>query len=103
MNEAEQQPVAERVPVPTCEHRNFHTEVAVARISDTGKFRMDSKICCSDCQAPFRFVGAPPGINLPGPCVNIDGTELSVEIEPEGQPRLYSRMNVYMPKRPEAV
>lgn len=84
-----------------CCHEEFQAEVDVHRLTDSGTFRADVRVHCKRCGEPFRFLGAPPGIMQPHPCVNADGTELSVGIEPEGQKRFYTTIPIYLPKLPE--
>lgn len=84
-----------------CVHLEFECECEVGRFEDTGTFRLDVKVHCIRCGEPFRFLEVGPGILLKGPCVNIDGTQLSVPIEPEGEKRLFNNIPIYMPKLPE--
>ena len=70
-----------------CEHENFMTEACIVRLTDTDGspvtgYRVDIKIHCTDCDRPFAFIGCMRGYNLAGPAMNIDGTELTIPIEP---------------------
>lgn len=68
----------------TCKHENFSADVAVARLSDVGKFVSDIKIHCADCGIPMQFKGVAAGYNADGAAVSIDGLELRIGICPQG-------------------
>lgn len=88
---------------PLCAHEHFFAFCEVTRLTDTGTFSLCVTVKCEDCQGPFRFLGTPPGIMLLRPCVNVDGTELTVPIEPEGAKCFFERIPIRMPKIPEKV
>lgn len=68
----------------TCPHMNFHTDVAVARLEDSGRFMAEIRIKCTDCGLPFQFKGLNPGLNLNGAMVSVDGLEARMAIVPQG-------------------
>lgn len=63
-----------------CPHENFHAQVNVTRISDSGRFMADITIKCVACGEPFRFLGLPAGMDPNGAAVSVDGTEMRVAI-----------------------
>lgn len=68
-----------------CDHPNFHAEVTVNRLADTGRFQADVTINCAQCGIPFRFIGLPCGVDLGGAAVSIGGTEARLAIAPRGE------------------
>jgi len=68
----------------SCEHRNFDAQVAVARIENIGRFVAEVRIRCTECNAPFQFVGIEPGFNYGAPTVSIDGLEANLPICAQG-------------------
>jgi len=68
-----------------CQHTNFHADVDVTRIEDTGQFTADVRIKCDDCKVPMRFLGLPAGLDLNGAAVSVDGTEARLSIAPKGE------------------
>jgi len=68
-----------------CKHNNFHTDVAITKLSDSGQFVADVKIHCIDCGTPMQFKGLPAGYNAEGAAVSIDGQELRIGIFPQGE------------------
>lgn len=76
-----------------CKHENFAANVSVARLEDSGRFMAEIRICCTECGAPFQFLGLEPGLDLQGASVSIDGLEANIAIAPEGvQPSPLQRM-----------
>lgn len=69
----------------TCNHEDFAANVAVIRLSDTGRFQADITIKCSQCGVPMRFIGLPAGVDLNGAAVSVDGTEGRFAIAPQGE------------------
>ena len=70
-----------------CAHLRFHTEVKVARITETEggpvkSFSMECKLHCEDCGQQFEFIGLPGGYDPTRPTTNIDFTELIVPVRP---------------------
>lgn len=84
-----------------CQHEEFRAIVGVHRILDAGKFMADIRITCVECDEPFRFVGAPAGVNYDQPMVSIDGLELRAPIEPELETRLHATASFQMPAIPK--
>lgn len=81
-----------------CQHADeFGVTVTVTRMEDTGRFTADIKVRCASCGEPFRFLGVPPGIRWDRPTCSIDGLELHVPIEPEGEPRMFAGATFAMP------
>ncbi|MET3512791.1 hypothetical protein ABIC63_000556 [Pseudacidovorax sp. 1753] len=68
----------------TCKHTNFAAECAVARLEDVGRFMLEVKVRCTECGEPFQFLGLPPGCNLEGASVSLDGLEANIAICPQG-------------------
>ncbi len=68
-----------------CQHLDFDAYVAVNRLEDSGRFAADVRIECRDCRKPFVFKGLPPGVNLDGAAVSIDGTEARLAIAPQDE------------------
>ena len=85
----------------TCEHTSFFGEFKVARFEDTGGFSAAITIKCTQCGELFRFLGLPSGFSFERPMVSIDGLELNVPIEPQGEPALYTSARYEMPKIPK--
>lgn len=74
-------------PTTQCQHLNFTARVTVNRLEvnrleDSRKFMAEVRLCCSECELPFHFVGLPCGISFHAPKVNADGTELRAPIQP---------------------
>lgn len=67
-----------------CKHENFAANVKVARLEDSGRFMAEIRISCTECGAPFQFLGLEPGLDLQGARVSIDGLEANIAIAPEG-------------------
>ncbi|MBB3453904.1 hypothetical protein FHT86_002160 [Rhizobium sp. BK313] len=40
---------------------------------------------CADCKEPFQFIGLPPGLNLNGATVSINGLQANMAIGPNSQ------------------
>jgi hypothetical protein len=69
----------------TCEHRNFRVDATVNRLEDIGRFNIDIRVTCEDCNTPFRFIGLPCGIDLNGAAVSANAEEARLAIAPRGQ------------------
>lgn len=85
--EANYQPAPETrrsEPNVKCSHFNFNADVKVGRL-ESGRFTADIKINCAECGLPFRFLGLPPGLDLEGACVSVDGEEARMAIAPKGE------------------
>lgn len=80
-----------------CAHEEFHTDVKVTRLEDSGKFIAEIQVKCLQCNEPFRFVGLPAGLAFDRPTVSIDELELHAPIEPEGEKRLQTSARFQMP------
>lgn len=70
----------------TCKHMNFEASVKVQRFEDTGTFLAEVSVNCAECKLPFSFTGLPLAISTSRACLNIDGTEVSLPIEPGPKP-----------------
>lgn len=68
-----------------CDHPDFHANVTVNRLQDTGRFQADVTICCAQCHLPFRFIGLPAGLDLNGASTSADATEARLAIAPKGE------------------
>ncbi len=68
-----------------CEHLQFVCEGMVNRLEDTGRFQLDIRVRCEQCNTPFRFIGLPYGLDLNGAAVSVDGQEGRFAIAPSGQ------------------
>lgn len=71
-------------PSVHCEHNEFTANVGVARFEDVGRFMAGIRISCVGCGMQFQFMGLPPGLNLEGATVSLDGLELTIGIHPQG-------------------
>jgi len=72
-----------------CPHENFHAEVVVNRLEDTGKFAAHIRIWCKHCDEPFVFLGdLPIGLDLSGVATSLDSRELRCGIYPETEAAL---------------
>ena len=69
----------------TCQHMNFEASCKVARLEDSGRFMLEVCVRCTECGTPFQFLGLPPGLNLEGATVSIDGLEANIATCPRGQ------------------
>jgi hypothetical protein len=87
-----------REAVESCNHVEFEAKCEINRIVDTGTFAVDVQVRCAHCRELFRFLGTPPGISYFRPMVSVTGTELRAPIEPEGDPQLFKKMRVEVPK-----
>lgn len=68
-----------------CKHMNFHAQVNVARLEDSGRFMAEVRIRCAECNRPFQFMGLEPGVDLSGARVSVNGLEANLAICPQGQ------------------
>lgn len=68
-----------------CDHKTFTAFVTVNRLEDSGRFNADVRIQCVDCKEFFRFLGLPPGVDLNGATVSVDGEEARLAIGPREQ------------------
>lgn len=74
-------------PDRACPHMNFDVHAIVNRLSKTeggpiNAYSADIRIACHECGEPFRFIGAPAGLQANRPCVSVDETELRAPIRP---------------------
>lgn len=77
----------------SCKHEDFHAKVGVARLEDSGGFMAEITIKCAQCGLPFQFLGLPPGLDMQGATVGIDGLEARIAIVPQGsRPNPLQRM-----------
>lgn len=67
-----------------CGHHDFHAQCHFIRLEDIGKFMLEIRIRCTECETPFQFVGLPAGLNLSGATVSVDGLEGNFAIAPAG-------------------
>lgn len=71
-----------------CQHNNFEASVDVGRLLDKDGDSSPSSYCCTitvqcaDCKLPFRFVCPDSGMMNDRPCINPNGQELRVYVEP---------------------
>ena len=68
-----------------CKHESFSSEVAIARLEDTGQFLAEITIECAQCHRPFQFLGLSPGLDLRGAAMDLDGLEARLAIVPQGE------------------
>lgn len=80
-----------------CKHDKDHkVECKVACLEDTGGFMFEVRVTCAECGKPFQFLGLPPGLNLQGATVSIDGQELNIAICPfDAKPNPMQKMMGY--------
>lgn len=69
-----------------CPHENFDSVVSVNRLTDydgdVEAYSADIRVNCRDCGEPFRWIGAPAGLNPGHPCVSVAETELRAPLRP---------------------
>lgn len=76
-----------------CAHLDFHAQVDINRLEDTGQFMADVRVRCLHCGLPFEFLGLEPGLDLQGAKVSVDGLEARLAIIPKGlRPNPLQRM-----------
>lgn len=69
----------------TCKHNTKHSaECVVNYLEDTGRFMLNVQLTCGNCSKPFVFIGLPPGLNMRGATVSVDGRVAALAIAPEG-------------------
>jgi hypothetical protein len=68
-----------------CSHEEFHANVEVSRLIDSGRFSASVTIKCAQCGTPMRFIGLPAGLDLNGATTNPDATEGRFAIAPKGE------------------
>ncbi len=68
-----------------CSHENFAAECDVNRLEDSGRFLMDVRVQCSDCNERFVFIGLPLGVNLEAPMMSVGGHEARLPIRPASE------------------
>ena len=71
-----------------CRHARHRVDADVHFFEDTGLWSLELKLSCEECGEPFRFLGLPAGISFTEPMIGVDGLELRVPVEPQGEPRL---------------
>lgn len=88
-----------------CKHEQFSCACKVGRMEDrvgaVGEFMLEVKVACIQCGEPFRMLGLPAGLSFTRPMVSIDGLELRIPIEPQGDPRLFTSAHFEMPPQAE--
>lgn len=72
------------VELYACVHEDFAACVKVARISDESgavrNFVAEVDVRCSQCDAPFHFLGPDTGFSFDRPMVNVPATTLHAPI-----------------------
>ena len=76
-------------PARSCEHENFHANVAVGRLTkgDDGPvtgYTAEVRIHCAQCGLPFEFMGLPVGLLPDGAAVSVNAQEARLAIAPHG-------------------
>lgn len=66
-----------------CKH-DFQAEVDINILKDSGRYHAKVTIKCKKC-GPFRFLGLPPGLDLNGAAVSLDGTEAQLAVAPQNE------------------
>lgn len=69
----------------SCEHKQFHAHVGVARLEDSGRFMAEITIHCAECELPFEFRGLPLGMHMDGAAMSPDALEARIAIAPQGK------------------
>lgn len=69
----------------SCKHDNFQSNVAIVKLSESGKIVAEIRIYCVDCGLPMQFKGLPAGYNVNGATTSIDALELRIGICPQGE------------------
>lgn len=89
----------------SCKHEQFGCECKIQRMEDragsVGEFILEVTAKCVQCDEPFRMLGLPAGLSFTRPMVSIDGLELRIPIEPQGDPRIFASAHFEMPPRTE--
>jgi len=67
-----------------CKHEAFAAACRVCVLEDSGRWILEVSVKCSKCELPFQFKGLPPGLNLNGVSMSIDGLEANLAICPQG-------------------
>jgi len=74
------------MPPTECQHRSHHrVDAEVVYMADSGRFALDVRLYCADCDLPFRFIGLPAGVDLNGAAVSVDATEARLAVAPRGE------------------
>lgn len=66
----------------SCTHTELNSEVRVQHLADTGRFIVELELRCVLCGIPFQFMGAPTGLSMSRPTVNVPATTLHVPVAP---------------------
>lgn len=74
-------------PDRLCPHEHFTATVEVNRLCKTDggpieAYSADIRVQCAQCGEPFRWIGAPAGLQPDRPCVSVDETELRAPLRP---------------------
>lgn len=83
-------PVKGDAPTPkdskTCKHDDFEARVDVHCLQDTATWVAEVGVRCARCHLEFSFVGLPLAISTSKACLNLDGTIVTLPIEPGPKP-----------------
>jgi hypothetical protein len=70
----------------TCKHDDFEARVDVHCLQDTATWVAEVGVRCARCHLEFSFIGLPLAISTSKACLNIDGTIVTLPIEPGPKP-----------------
>jgi hypothetical protein len=66
----------------TCRHTELNSQVSVHHLEDTGLFIAELEVRCTQCGIPFHFLGAPTGLSMSKPTVDVPATTIHVPMLP---------------------
>lgn len=69
-----------------CKHNIEHfINCKISCFEDSKRLMLEISVRCETCKKPFVFVGLPPGLNLNGATVSVDGLTANMALAPEGE------------------
>ena len=69
----------------SCPHENFNGEMDVNRLEDSGRFVVDVRVQCGDCNERFVFIGLDVGASLERPMMSFGGHEAHLPVKPASE------------------
>lgn len=72
-------------PKPACRHEKIEVKHRIKYIEALDRYVLSVIVQCAQCQAYFRFLGLPRGVDLEGATLAVDGTTGLFGIYPENQ------------------
>lgn len=68
-----------------CDHMQIDSECRVVLLDGTGHRIAEFSVRCARCGIPFHFLGAPTGLSMAKPTVDVPGTTLHAPIRAGGR------------------